>query len=52
MNTNIYFTVEGKEVSSIGKGILAFIGLTKTDTVKDVEAMYGYILIKLKHKSN
>ncbi|KAF2093730.1 putative aminoacyl-tRNA hydrolase [Rhizodiscina lignyota] len=37
-------TVDGKLISSIGKGVLVFAGLGKDDTDKDVESMAGKVL--------
>lgn len=36
--------VEGKEVSSIGKGFLLFVGIDKEDTVEKIERMAGKVL--------
>jgi D-Tyr-tRNAtyr deacylase len=33
------FSVDGTEVSSIGKGVLAFVGISVNDTEKDAEYM-------------
>lgn len=33
------YLVNGEEVSSIGKGVLALIGMTKSDSEKDVHYM-------------
>lgn len=37
-------TVDGKLISSIGKGVLVFVGVGKEDTEKDAEKMAGKVL--------